>query len=233
MKTLFLFLLIILAGYGCGSKTQVLQQDLLQLNSRVQTLEDRVSKNTEQLQKEQTIIAKHSKTLAKHEQSITSLEKQIALFKQNQSPVFEQNQTSLGTTKTTLGDLSKNQTQAELLYQRGLQLVLTCQCKKGREYLEKFIRQFPKDKLVPNALYWIGESYYSQGNYAQAILTFKQVVTRYPKSYKAAHALLKIAYAYAELKDLENARFYLKALLSDYPKSDVVAKARAKLRSLK
>jgi len=230
VKTLFLFLLVILAGYGCGGKTQVLQQDLLQLNRRVQTLEDRVSKNTEQLQKEQNLLAQHAKTLAKHEQSITSLEKQIALFKQNQSPVLGQNQTPLTSPCNTLSGEKRS---PKLLYQRGLRLILAYQFKKGRDYLEKFIRQFPKDKLVPNALYWIGESYYSQGNYAQAILTFKQVVTRYPKSYKAAHALLKIAYAYAELKDLENARFYLKALLSDYPKSDVVAKARAKLRSLK
>ena len=63
---------------------------------------------------------------------------------------------------------------------------------EGRKILQQFLEDDPQSGLVPNALYWIGESYYQEKNYAQAILTFKDVTRRFPKHHKAAASLLKI-----------------------------------------
>ena len=88
------------------------------------------------------------------------------------------------------------------------------------------------DKLVPNALYWKGETYYSQKDFIQAILTFKEVTGRFPKHDKSASALLKIGMSYDKVGDPDNAVFYLRALVEDFPKSSPARLARKELSRL-
>lgn len=111
-------------------------------------------------------------------------------------------------------------------YQRGLALVQSGKPAQGRAVLEKFAAGSPKHDLVPNALYWIGESYYNEERFDQSILAFKEVYRRYPKHPKAAAALLKTAFSYRKLGDLKNARFYLTVLLDDFPDSEPAPLAR-------
>ena len=118
------------------------------------------------------------------------------------------------------------------LYKKALELIQQNKPEQARQLLFKLQNKFPGTKLMPNILYWIGETYYDQNQFARAILTFKQVVQKFPKHHKAAHALLKLAYAYDKLNDASNARFYLKILTQDYPESEAAKKAREKLKQL-
>jgi tol-pal system protein YbgF len=117
-------------------------------------------------------------------------------------------------------------------YRKGLDLVLGDKPEQGRAVLEKFVKTWPEHELVPNALYWIGESHYSEKRMDQAILTFMDVYRRYPDNPKAAAALLKTAYAYQKLGDLRNARFYLTVLLEDFPDSEPAPLARRKMAEI-
>ncbi len=45
---------------------------------------------------------------------------------------------------------------------------------------------------APNALYWLGESYYVTQNYALAADQFRALLDRYPGNDKAPGALLKL-----------------------------------------
>lgn len=117
-------------------------------------------------------------------------------------------------------------------YRKGLDLVLGDQPEPGRAVLENFIKNWPDHELAPNALYWIGESHYSEKRMDQAILTFMDVYRRYPDHPKAAAALLKTAYSYEKLGDLRNARFYLTVLLEDFPDSDPAPLARRKMAEI-
>lgn len=96
----------------------------------------------------------------------------------------------------------------------------------SRESLLRLKENHPQNSLQPNFQYWIGETYYSQERYAQAILSFKQVVQNYPQSEKAPDALLKIAYSYSKLGDKQNAAFYKRVLAEDYPDSEAAAKLK-------
>lgn len=117
-------------------------------------------------------------------------------------------------------------------YDRALALLWDGKPIEARSLLNEFLVDFPNSSLAPNALYWLGETYYSQQRYAQSILTFRDVMRRFPKHPKAPASLLKIGYSYEQLGDMQNARFYLKALLKDYPDSDPAALARAKLKQI-
>ena len=118
------------------------------------------------------------------------------------------------------------------LYTEGMTLVRAEHAAEGRKLLQDFLSAEPNSVLVPNALYWIGESLYVEKNYPQAILSFKEVTRRYPKHHKAAAALLKIGMSYAMMGEKDNASLYLRALLQDFPKSEPAPAARKKLAEL-
>lgn len=118
------------------------------------------------------------------------------------------------------------------LYDQGMTLVRAEKSEEGRTLLTEFLETDPGSALVPNAIYWIGESRFIDKDYAQAILTFKDVTRRFPKHHKAAAALLKIAMCYQQLGEKDNATLYLRALLRDHPKSEPAPAARKMLAEL-
>ncbi|MDP3426095.1 MAG: tol-pal system protein YbgF, partial [Humidesulfovibrio sp.] len=118
------------------------------------------------------------------------------------------------------------------LYTEGMTQVRAEHAAEGRKLLQDFVAAEPNSLLMPNALYWIGESHYVEKDYPQAILAFKEVTRRYPKHHKSAAALLKIGMSYAMLGEKDNASLYLRALLQDFPKSEPAPLARKKLAEL-
>jgi len=117
-------------------------------------------------------------------------------------------------------------------YDAALALYNSDQFEKSRTAFDAFLDKYPKSELVPNALYWKGETYYSEKDYAQSILSFKEVTGRYPKHDKASAALLKIGMSYDNVGDKDNAVFYLRALVEDFPKSDPAKLAKTELKRL-
>jgi len=97
-----------------------------------------------------------------------------------------------------------------------------------RQYLESF----GSTDLADNASYWIGESYYRQKRFQDAIREFDAVVNQYPNSDKVASALLRKGYAYLELGEQSKGVVQLQNVIRRYPKSDEANLARQQLGSL-
>jgi len=100
----------------------------------------------------------------------------------------------------------------------------------ARETFSKFLEKFPKHDLAANANYWIGETYYGEKNYEQAILSFQEVIKNYPQQPKVPSAMLKQALAFKAIKDTKSANYVLKKLVTGYPKSDEAKKAKELLK---
>ncbi len=113
-------------------------------------------------------------------------------------------------------------------YAQALNLVRGGQSADGREKFRAFLATYPQSKLVPNAYYWIGESYYSQGNFGEALSAFKQVTTRFPRHHKTSDALLKVAMTYQKLGDVANAKASYQTLIANFPRSSAARIARSK-----
>ncbi len=113
-------------------------------------------------------------------------------------------------------------------YKQALDLVLGGKYAEGRDKFNSFLQQYPNGSLAPNAHYWIGESFYAQKNYSDALLSFKQVTSGYPKHHKTPDALLKAGMTYDKLGDRENASLQYRALLADFPNSSAAKIARKK-----
>ncbi|NTU60392.1 MAG: tol-pal system protein YbgF, partial [Deltaproteobacteria bacterium] len=73
---------------------------------------------------------------------------------------------------------------------------------------EEFLGRYPDHEYADNAQYWIGECYYSQREYAEAIVEFGRVLERFSQREKAPDALLKIGLSYQRLGEAEKARSF-------------------------
>lgn len=121
----------------------------------------------------------------------------------------------------------------ESIYQSGLDAYKAGDMRKALDQFTKFVERNPRHDLTANAQYWIGEVYYSEKNYEQAILAFQEVIKNYPKKEKAPAALLKQGLSFKALGDLRSARHVLNKVQSDYPRSEEAKKAKELLRELK
>ena len=88
-----------------------------------------------------------------------------------------------------------------------------------------FIAKYPKHPLAGNAQYWIGEAYWAQRDYRQALLEFEKVFEHGPG--KAPDALLKIGLCYLRLSDVSRAQQAWQRVVSEYPKSEAATMARS------
>jgi tol-pal system protein YbgF len=115
----------------------------------------------------------------------------------------------------------------EVLYQRGLDAIRSeADFVKGRQLLTDFSAKYPKHALTVNAKYWIGEAWYGEKKYENAILQFQDVIQEYNDHPKVAAALLKQALSFQALGDKENAQVILQKVTERFPLSAEAKKAK-------
>ena len=90
-----------------------------------------------------------------------------------------------------------------------------------------FMKRYPKDALVPNALYWLGETHYQQRNFADAAEAFDLVTKLYASSPKAADSQLKRALSYSALGKNNEACVALSDLDKKFQSAPTYVKTRA------
>jgi len=94
-----------------------------------------------------------------------------------------------------------------------------------------FVEAYPGTPLVPNALYWVGESHMNVKNYENAILSFQELVDKYPKSDKVPRGLLSQAEAFSAVNDKKSSTTVLKKIIELFPKTEEAAIAERRLRN--
>jgi len=96
----------------------------------------------------------------------------------------------------------------------------------------QFLQQYPGGSYAPNALYWLGESYYVTQNYELAQQQFQALLDRYPTHDKAPGALLKVGLSQYGLKQMDAAEATLSQVAQRYPGSDAARTAEDRLRAI-
>jgi tol-pal system protein YbgF len=109
--------------------------------------------------------------------------------------------------------------------------------KKGRyeDAIQKFtafLGSYPKNPLVPNALFWLGESYTMCRDYDKAIVYYQELAEKYPKNEMAPKALLSQAKTFEAMKDKKSSMTILKKIKELFPKTEEAAIAERRLRNL-
>lgn len=97
---------------------------------------------------------------------------------------------------------------------------------------KEFLDGSPNSDLADNAAYWIGECYYSQKKYRDAIRQFDEVINKYQQSDKVPAALLKKGLSYIELGEKAQGIVQLQYVVHEHPSSAEASLAREKLKAL-
>ena len=97
--------------------------------------------------------------------------------------------------------------------------------------LRGFLRRFPRHDYADNAQYWLGEAFYAQKDYPQALGEFRNVIETYPRGNKVPDALLKVGYCYSALGQSDKARAVLEQVVNLYPKTEPAALAAKRLET--
>src|SRR5690606_34317546 len=97
--------------------------------------------------------------------------------------------------------------------------------------LRGFLATHPRHDYADNAQYWLGEAYYAQNDYRQALGEFRIVIETYPRGNKVPDALLKVGYCYQALGQTDKARAVLEQVVNLYPKSEPATLAATRLHA--
>lgn len=112
-------------------------------------------------------------------------------------------------------------------YERAYGFLLQQEYAAAQAGFIEFLKLYPRDSLVPNALYWLGETHYVQRNYADAAEAFDLVMQGYGNSPKAADSMLKRGMALAALGKKADACGVLAQLPGKYPSAPPHVKSKA------
>jgi tol-pal system protein YbgF len=92
---------------------------------------------------------------------------------------------------------------------------------------EEFLRRYPRDQLVADAQYWLGETLFVQRRYKPAGQAFLRVVQQYRQSPKAPNSLLMLAMTLEQLGQKDCALFT--ELETKHPNAPQDIKGRARV----
>ena len=114
----------------------------------------------------------------------------------------------------------------ESLYESSNESLLRRQFGEAEAGFSNFLQKYPDHSLAGSAQYWLGETFYAQGDFKRAAASFLQGYTKYPKSRRAPDSLLKLGISLNRLGQGEQACAAYSAVSAEYPKA-VEARKRA------
>jgi len=102
---------------------------------------------------------------------------------------------------------------------------------EGQAALEftEFVAQYPTHPQAAVAQNHIGEAYYRQRDYKQAMVEYQKTVDGYTQAAQVAEALLRIGLCQRALGDGAHAKSTWEQLVKQFPKSDAARQARTLL----
>jgi tol-pal system protein YbgF len=120
---------------------------------------------------------------------------------------------------------------AEAVYAASLQQLRRGSPGTARLGFRELLRSYPTSARVPDATYFLGETYAAESP-DSAQVYYGKVVESFPQSTRAASSLYKLGLLAERRKDVDGARGYFNRVVKDYPRSDEAALARDRLKTL-
>lgn len=240
---IFIILSLVMIGmFGCAST-----EETTELKSSITSIYNEFNLYREETDKKLSNIVKEDENIRKQfinlSNSIDSREDNTKIIMGKLDELEHQLRTYWNETKSEINLLKKGGSKTQIVPQLG-GTNYEAQYKEAFDTFQKgmyedsikkfseFIESNAGTPLIPNAYYWIGESYIMLKNYEKAILYFQEIIDKYPKSEKAPRALLLQAEAFNSVNDKKSSITILKRVIELFPKTEEAAIAERKLRAL-
>lgn len=111
-------------------------------------------------------------------------------------------------------------------YEQAFQLLRQSKYIEAQAALETFIKENPKNPLVENSYYWLGETFYKREEFNQAAVNFMKGYQAFPKGNKSIDNLYKLALSLEKLDKKKEACTTLKKLGTEFPTLSAENKSR-------
>src|SRR2546425_5233781 len=121
---------------------------------------------------------------------------------------------------------------ADVLYSNGLRDITGGRYDLARQEFQDYLKYYPDTDLASNAQFYLGEIFFAQKQYREALGEYDKVLQNYPKSFKLAPARLKRGEALLELGQKAAAIREFREVARRYPGTEEERRARAKLKEL-
>ena len=112
-------------------------------------------------------------------------------------------------------------------YEAAYSLLRTGDYDRAEQAFLKFMADYPTSTYLGNANYWLGESYYARGQYAEAAGLFADGFTKYKDNTKAPDNMLKLGLTMKGLGKKSEACTAFKGLPNEFPNANEALKKRA------
>lgn len=103
------------------------------------------------------------------------------------------------------------------LYDVAYAHVLRKEYERAEMGFRQFLQSYPRDRLAPDATFWLGESYLQRQRYREAAEQFLKISREYPKAGKGADSMLKLGMALNGLGARDEACATYAKVNVDYP----------------
>ena len=118
------------------------------------------------------------------------------------------------------------------LYQTALKTFDAKSFPKARELFLSVIEKFPDGDYADKSQYWVGECFFAEAAYAQAVAALNKVM-EYRESAKADDAMMKLGLCYLRLGKNDLAVEQFNRLMQRYPGSEYVPRAQKYVSEIK
>lgn len=105
--------------------------------------------------------------------------------------------------------------------------------KNANAAFTNFLQRYPRSGLAGSVYYWLGNTYYAQRDYRNAIISHQTVVKNFPDNPRVPDSMLNIASCQTELKDKAAAKKTLEALVTQFPDTPAAQTAKERLAAWK
>lgn len=194
---------------------------------------DRIINNQLEFQSEnQTLIQKINKLNGDIEQQNYQLEqikkRQTDLYKDLDSRLVKIEQ-SIQEEKKIAAEKEEQENKA---YQDGLDKFKDNKIKEASWAFSSFIQKYPSSPKIPNALFWLGNSFYALGSCEKAIQPHERLIKQYPSFDKNGDTMLVMASCYQELNKEKLTKETLENIIREYPNTEPAKEAKSRLSKM-
>jgi tol-pal system protein YbgF len=219
-----------------GATMSSLQKSVqdVQANSgaRLDTMSTQVQGLSDNLEEIKSRLGKLNQQLVDLQNSVQSLDAKIsgttpAPAASGANPAF-----STGASPSSSAVPTGPAPSADTLYSNGLRDITSGKYDLARSEFENYLKYYADTDLASNAQFYLGEIFYKQKQYVDAVAAYDKVLTAYPKSFKLGPARLRKGMALIELGQKTAGIRELREVVKRFPGSDEDRLARGKLKEL-
>ena len=198
-----------------------MQQNLASSGARFDTMTSQMQALSESLEEAKARLSKLSEQMAQMQNILTTR-------RRNPIPRPERRRATPGAPPACAPPVPD----ADSLYSQGLSYYNGGQWDLSIQSFQDYLKYYKDTDRASNAQFYIGECYYSQGDYNRAIEAYDLCSEKYPTGNKAAAAQLKKGFALLALDQKTAGIRELRSLIQRFPDSQEAELARQRLKKL-